>query len=480
MAERTRRDIWSLDQGRLSHPTTHAYALAVAEMLKRPRTDPTGWDYQAAVHSLARGGDKWTNQCQHQTWFFLPWHRMYLYWFERIVRSIVLQLKSVDDKTKREWALPYWGYGKGAASDALPPAFLVPKLPDGADNPLLVGERGAARNRGVPLPSRSTSSAEALNEPTFSQRALPGLPVGFGGARTAWNHFTDDPDAAPGQLEITPHGSVHTDVGGRGGFMSAFDTAPLDPIFWLHHANIDRLWVVWLARSDRSNPTSARRLNEQFQFHDESGANQSMTPKDVLHTSRQLGYEYDDVTIPAGFAPVAMPVEPPPNPPELVGATNEEVRLTGRLERVSFGLSRPAGPAGAFAERAVSGPSHVYLNLEDVRGEENPGVSYGVFLNMPDDEMDFSNAHYVGNLPFFGIEKARDTNRDHAGGHGGLRYAFDITDLYNRLQTEHVWNQEQVSVSIAPLQDTVADEAFEQEETEHPPITIGRISLFYQ
>jgi tyrosinase len=406
---------------------------------------------------------------------------MYLYWFERIVRLIVYQLKTVDEKAKQEWALPYWGYGRGAASDALPPAFLAEKLPDGTDNPLFVRERDAARNRGVPLPPQSTSPMQALNEATFSQKAHPGLTVGFGGARTEWNHFNDDPDAAPGQLEITPHGTVHTDVGGRGGFMSSFDTAPLDPIFWLHHANIDRLWVVWLAQGSRTNPTEVRWQNEQFHFHDENGADQSMTPADVLHTSGQLGYEYDDVSVPAGFAPVAMPVEPPPNPPELVGATDEEVRLTGHLERVRFELSRPAGPAGAFAGPAQGGPSHVYLNLEDVRGDENPGVSYGVFVNVADDDKDPTNdAHYVGNLPFFGIEKSRDIKRDHAGGHGGLRYAFDITDLYKRQQAEHLWDQEKVLVTIAPLEETAAHAAFESERTEHSPVTIGRISLFYQ
>jgi tyrosinase len=40
------------------------------------------------------------------------------------------------------------------------------------------------------------------------------------------------------------HDSVHVWVGGS---MSAIPTAPADPIFWMHHANIDRLWSVWQA-----------------------------------------------------------------------------------------------------------------------------------------------------------------------------------------------------------------------------------------
>ena len=53
---------------------------------------------------------------------------------------------------------------------------------------------------------------------------------------------------------------VHVLVGGSDpnsnlpGLMSDPDTAGLDPIFWLHHANIDRLWEVW-----RQNPTRRMR-----------------------------------------------------------------------------------------------------------------------------------------------------------------------------------------------------------------------------
>ena len=43
---------------------------------------------------------------------------------------------------------------------------------------------------------------------------------------------------------------------GVGGWMSAFATAAQDPIFWLHHANIDRLWEAWLALGDPDDPSN--------------------------------------------------------------------------------------------------------------------------------------------------------------------------------------------------------------------------------
>jgi len=47
------------------------------------------------------------------------------------------------------------------------------------------------------------------------------------------------------------HNGVHVWVGGTMGWIP---TAPADPIFWMHHANIDRLWSVWQAAHPGLNP----------------------------------------------------------------------------------------------------------------------------------------------------------------------------------------------------------------------------------
>src|SRR5947209_19952730 len=52
------------------------------------------WEFQANIHGVE--SNRWSylnwpqfrpywNQCQHGNLFFLPWHRMYLYFFERIL-----------------------------------------------------------------------------------------------------------------------------------------------------------------------------------------------------------------------------------------------------------------------------------------------------------------------------------------------------------------------------------------------------------
>jgi len=96
------------------------YGKAVADLQNRPVTDPTSWRYQAAVHGYLRAIDPnptnvpfpssadqrdFWNQCQHQTWYFLPWHRAYLACFEQIVAASVVKLGGPPG-----WALPYWNY----------------------------------------------------------------------------------------------------------------------------------------------------------------------------------------------------------------------------------------------------------------------------------------------------------------------------------------------------------------------------------
>src|SRR5688500_18486434 len=64
-----------------------AFRRGVRAMKNRSTSDPTSWWYQANMHGVVSGTTlraQWAT-CNHGTWFFHPWHRMYLYWFERIL-----------------------------------------------------------------------------------------------------------------------------------------------------------------------------------------------------------------------------------------------------------------------------------------------------------------------------------------------------------------------------------------------------------
>src|SRR5262245_64724764 len=79
VADLVRRDIWVLEEESGPwHPITEAYARAVGVMQARQPDEPTSWAYQAAVHGAPPGRPRgqFVDQCQHNTWFFLSWHRM--------------------------------------------------------------------------------------------------------------------------------------------------------------------------------------------------------------------------------------------------------------------------------------------------------------------------------------------------------------------------------------------------------------------
>ncbi len=281
------------------------YAKAVAALRQLPLTDPTSWRYMAAVHGypghdtdpLAIAGEalpstadqqQFWNQCQHQTWFFLPWHRGYLACFEEIVAAMVVKLGGPPC-----WAVPYWNYSAAGnpAARSLPAAFLNATNADGSPNALWLEGRNmtdAAHQLAV-----GSVSLECLTHAPFTGTANGGEP-GFGGGETTFSHF----GGVSGRLENLPHNIIHDDVGG---LMSDPNTAALDPIFWLHHANIDRLWDVWTHRDPTfTDPTDAAWLTDVcFPLHDSAGGVVSFTPSQMLDTTMvRHGYRYDNIADP--------------------------------------------------------------------------------------------------------------------------------------------------------------------------------------
>lgn len=259
---------------------------------------PLSWRYQAAMHQYVRARDPnaqasdlplpsdlgtfWT-QCEHFNWFFLPWHRMYLHFFEMILLSHVVRLGGPTD-----WALPYWNYSNPGES-TLPAAFRTPAT---AANHLFITQRDTDANGGgtafvAPSPPGALPPFDltrAMGETVFEN--VPGV-SGFGGARIT---------GAGGSLEGVPHGSMHNRIAGPTGFMRDFVRVGLDPIFWLHHCNIDRLWKAWLRqRGGRANPTDGGWLSRSFPFHDATGQRADMTVTQVIDTRAEpLSYIYDD------------------------------------------------------------------------------------------------------------------------------------------------------------------------------------------
>jgi tyrosinase len=296
---RIRRNAHTADPAILSFYGQAIREMKLARLSGNPSSiaSPVSWRYQAAIHAYARDRDPnadatdlplpadqgtfWT-VCEHSNWFFLPWHRMYLHYFEMIVLSHVVRLGGPTD-----WALPYWNYSNPGQL-TLPAAFRSPAT---AANQLFIPQRDPDANGGgttfaEPRPAGARPPFDIAAAMRLTAFENAGGTAGFGGS-----------SAEGGSLEGTPHGSMHVRIaGGSTGFMFDFAKVGLDPIFWLHHCNIDRLWTAWLRQGGgRANPTDAAWLGASFPFHDASGQRADLTVRQVVDTRAEpLAYVYDD------------------------------------------------------------------------------------------------------------------------------------------------------------------------------------------
>lgn len=423
----------------------------VALMQQRESTDPTSWIYQANIHGVPESGDNcpastdpmqpaWAT-CQHGNFFFLAWHRMYVYYFERILRAAI---QEATGDPNYQFALPYWNY-EDPSNEDLPEPFRVPA---DASNPLYVAQRSRPCNQ----PGQCVSPEEASDEQAMALIPFCNCPPGetcsgctsglnpdevFGGQFTPQPvHFMGD----FGELESQPHNVIHNVVGGPFGWMSDPDCAARDAIFWLHHANIDRLWQVWLNQGgNRANPLQSEPWTTQtFTFFDENKQQVTMTACEILNMATQLDYQYDGVPIEnvvlcdqqAATATTAETAPPAAAPAPTVLATSPQRQLT--LGNEPLTVSVPAqGQAreriGALAEGGE--PGRVRLVVEGL-SLLHRGAVYQVYLNLPQGQQpDPKSPYHVGHIALFG----------HAGHDLQSTRTFDITDEVRELKAKGEW-----------------------------------------
>src|SRR5262249_12491558 len=159
---------------------------------------------------------------------FLPWHRAYLLDLER-------ELQAIDPSV----SLPYWRFDQPA------PNIFTPDFLGISDS---IGTVQFSPTN--PLQFWRTDGVQGINRRPFfnTTGAPPGLrseaqTLGLGSLYSAFRI-----------MEGNPHGSAHTSFGGS---ISSIPTAARDPLFFLLHCNVDRLWAKWQRQFVRFNPTQA-------------------------------------------------------------------------------------------------------------------------------------------------------------------------------------------------------------------------------
>jgi peroxiredoxin/N-acetylneuraminic acid mutarotase len=198
----------------------------------------------------------------YQQWYFLPWHRLMLHEFEGAIREVLHD---------EDFTLPYWNPVTGNPADLVVPAvFRQP------GTTLYDGTRWPWVNGGEPLDTlwKGWLSLDCLNE----------------------KFYIDSPTGNLGfnpRMDQNPHFFTHIALGGD---MADFATVGGDPIFYLHHCNLDRIWESW-NRLGNKNPTDPKYLKRKFAFGDRAGKRVDL-PVSAGDRVAQLGYEYDAYELP--------------------------------------------------------------------------------------------------------------------------------------------------------------------------------------
>lgn len=239
---RYRRNINCLSENQL-----HDLREALTVLYQLPATDSHSYLQIAGLH-----GSPSPSYCRHGSPGFLTWHRAYILVFEKALQCINSKIN-----------LPFWDWSSGPTTgvpNACSQPTYVNRAGDTVANPLFSG----------PLPdSTQTSRRPDINSTNFNDLASTAQTVL---TNTSFSSFQSSLNSV--------HGSVHVRVGGN---MGSVPFSAYDPIFYLHHCNVDRLWAKWQINNTISLPSDE--------------ANYELDPfNKPFSTEWHIGSEYESTT----------------------------------------------------------------------------------------------------------------------------------------------------------------------------------------
>ena len=428
------------------------YADAVNKMMNStPQGDPRSWLFQWYTHAVradkTKAGeinaiygsgsstnkslatDMWNTCRAHfrsaDETFFLPWHRMFVYYLEHMIRKI---------SGKDEFSLPYWNYSvSGSAHGVLPPEFT--KKSDPTFQWLYRDNRNPGVNGGQAIDKFDPGALDltSLKQKTYDPQ---GVAAGFNM-----------------ELDSGLHGNVHVDIGDTTN-MGHIPWAARDPIFWMHHCNIDRLWASW-NKNGGANPGGSW-LTRTFTFADQNGTKIISKVQD-FDALAKLNYTYDF------FEPPPTKFIPLPWPPPQVVLTPIQIHGPGpvelREEAARLPLTQPSSrpqvePFTLHVQR-MAPEKRIFLVLRNLHADAHPGVLFHVFLDVPANTLPRQALeHRVGIINFFDAVRHGE---QFAGEQQSTKFvSFDITELAHNLHDKKLLSEKPV-VTIVPFGKPAAD-----------------------
>jgi len=413
------------------------YAEAVAKMQALGPGDPLSWTWLFYTHfvdgittkdseiqrifgddpSPAKdlATEMW-NTCQAHTGQnpnnFLPWHRMYVLFTENIIRQV---------SGHPEFAMPYWNYTSydPAQRGIVPVQFRMPTDP--VYGCLYRANRTKLANTGQSIQANQATDVLDLSSAM---------------AKTAYSNVGKVQGFCRA-LDSGVHSRLHV-LTGTAKNMGAVPYAGRDPLFLVHHANIDRIWASWNANGG-PNPSTGGWMQQQFVFADPQGQRVSSKLSDYFDMAT-LGYEYDALIPPAGTETFAKATITAGDLRIGSQPVTERVAAAGGGAQLSI---RPAHvrllPVAGAKRTQVLGldpaqhGKRSYIVMKDLHVWVQPEVLYHLYLTAPGSNATPNRENYVGTINFFDAEF-------HDHGHGRMGealgenfYSFDVTQVLQRI-----------------------------------------------
>ncbi len=445
-----------------------SYAKGVEAMLKLPPTHPHNWFRNAFIHFM---------DCPHGNWWFYVWHRGYLGYFEQTIRKLsgdpsfaipywdwtqspqipAAMFDGVLDPANAAFAAttenlavfagamrdPLRGY-----MDTLTPAQVEQLVTRGYSSLDLLWNDVTGYN---PQTKTAVSGNMAYANPCgarFLTRSNPKLDAktaydcgsfvvttgllpkqfwssdtnaSFTSSRTASHTTAPDNTNKFSILEGMPHNKTHNNVGGVGpldpgpyGNM-ANNLSPIDPLFFLHHSNMDRLWSVWEQKQQRLGlpalPTGADLdafANEPFLFFVDSDGQFKSNAKagDFIDTA-VFGYDYEP-----GFGSSLASG----SLVEAAVGRGAKAQILATSSGDTWSASVPAAAVTGHLAQTGS-PLVAEVTLTRPTGPSDPR-EFDVLINAPDSvtAVEAGSPYFAGTIAFFGPVMSHGGHAAHMSG----------------------------------------------------------------
>ncbi|MEI9993653.1 MAG: tyrosinase family protein [Rhizomicrobium sp.] len=415
-----------------------SYAVAIKRMLELKPDHPHNWFRNAFVHAM---------DCPHGNWWFFTWHRPFVGYFEQTVRDL---------SGNKDFAFPYWDWTQTPRIPAqMFDGVLDPSYP--AYNPYIANfdtffkymnpaleaywkglssdQLGQLNTRGMPTldslwqqvkdyqqsamfattpnaryltktnPSLDEKTKVAVSLNTVLSGLKPNSFATFNSVQTPSHNTAPTSGDVFAILEGQPHNKTHNNIGGVGhipnkdylkfGYM-ADNLSPVDPVFFLHHANMDRLWDVWTRKQQAAGlpylPTGdewTTFAKEPFLFYIDANGNPALR-KTAGESVEIAGFDYD-------YQPGSGEgiIHAPP-----VAAVAAAAPIVGAVSNGEGAVTVPAGLLAAVRNHTLVASITIPHPMSGGEPRE-----YDVLVNAPPgtQAVSASSPYYVATISFFGF-----------------------------------------------------------------------------